>query len=72
VQAAAQAAWAKELSRITIEGVSPADQRRFATALYHSAIQPRNRTADRPDEDRARPSMMITTRCGTAIAPRSH
>jgi predicted alpha-1,2-mannosidase len=55
VRAAAAAAWDKALGRIRIEGVPEADQRRFATALYHATTLPRDRTGDRPDEDRGTP-----------------
>ncbi|MBB4153077.1 putative alpha-1,2-mannosidase [Sphingomonas jinjuensis] len=49
------AAWDRELSRATIDGVGDADKRRFYTALYHSAVQPRDRTRDQPVQDRASP-----------------
>lgn len=55
VKKAAGEAWNRELARITIDGVGQADKRRFYTALYHSMIQPRDRTADRPEEDRGTP-----------------
>ena len=47
-----QSAWNRELSRITIDGVGDADKRRFYTALYHSVVQPRDRTRDQPEADR--------------------
>ncbi|HEX8445172.1 MAG TPA: GH92 family glycosyl hydrolase [Sphingomonas sp.] len=50
-----RSAWNHELSRITLSGVPAADKRRFYTALYHSAIQPRDRTRDQPAADRATP-----------------
>ncbi len=55
VQAGTRAAWNRELARVTIDGVGQADKRRFYTALYHSAIQPRDRTRDQPVADRATP-----------------
>lgn len=55
VRDAAAAAWDRELGAITIEGVPEADQRRFATALYHATTLPRDRTSDRPDDDRKVP-----------------
>lgn len=55
VQAGVRADWERELSRATIEGVGPADKRRFYTALYHSVIQPRDRTLDQPVADRSTP-----------------
>ncbi|GAA3704126.1 GH92 family glycosyl hydrolase [Sphingomonas cynarae] len=55
VQAGTRAAWNRELARVTIDGVGQADRRRFYTALYHSAIQPRDRTRDQPVADRATP-----------------
>jgi predicted alpha-1,2-mannosidase len=50
-----RAAWNRELARVTIDGVGDADKRRFYTALYHSAIQPRDRTRDQPVADRTTP-----------------
>jgi predicted alpha-1,2-mannosidase len=47
-----QAAWNRELSRVTIDGVGDADKRRFYTALYHTAVQPRDRTRDQPAAER--------------------
>ncbi len=55
VRRGAQADWNRELSRATIDGVGAADKRRFYTALYHSAIQPRDRSRDQPEQDRAVP-----------------
>jgi predicted alpha-1,2-mannosidase len=55
VRAGTQAAWNRELSRVTIDGVGDADKRRFYTALYHSAVQPRDRTRDQPSADRNTP-----------------
>ncbi len=55
VRTAAGTAWDKALGRITIDGVPEGDKRRFYTALYHATILPRDRTADRPDEDRGEP-----------------
>lgn len=49
------AAWDRELSRATIDGVPDADKRRFYTALYHSAVQPRDRTRDQAEQDRGSP-----------------
>jgi len=55
VRTATQAAWNRELARVTIDGVGDADKRRFYTALYHSVIQPRDRTRDQPAADRSTP-----------------
>lgn len=49
------AAWNDQLARATIDGVGDADKRRFYTALYHSAVQPRDRTRDQPVQERATP-----------------
>jgi predicted alpha-1,2-mannosidase len=38
--------WSKELSKINIEGASDIDKKIFYTALYRSALMPRNRTND--------------------------
>ncbi|WP_443751261.1 GH92 family glycosyl hydrolase [Asticcacaulis solisilvae] len=51
VRTNAQAQWNAELSRIEISGVPDADLRRFYTALYHTAIQPRERTLDQADSE---------------------
>ena len=51
VQAQAQELWNNELQRIEISGVPDADLRRFYTALYHTAIQPRERTLDQSDSE---------------------
>jgi predicted alpha-1,2-mannosidase len=55
VRSAAARAWDGVLSKVTIAGVPEADKRRFYTALYHSAIQPRDRTQDQPEADRKTP-----------------
>lgn len=55
VRRGTQAAWNRELARATIDGVGDADKRRFYTALYHSAVQPRDRTRDQPLADRKTP-----------------
>ena len=49
VRNAAQSTWEKALSSITIDGASDTERRKFYTALYHTMVQPRNRTADNPD-----------------------
>lgn len=41
VRAEAAARWDKELSRITVEGGTPAQRTAFATAMYHAMIDPR-------------------------------
>ncbi|KQU49764.1 alpha-mannosidase [Sphingomonas sp. Leaf339] len=51
----AQTTWNHELARVTIDGVGAADKRRFYTALYHTTIQPRDRTRDQAPADRATP-----------------
>lgn len=48
---AAQDAWNKELNRIVISGVDDKALTRFYTALYHTAVQPRDRTLDQPDSE---------------------
>lgn len=55
VRTAGQSDWDRELARITIDGVSAADRTRFYTALYHSMIQPRDRTLDQGEADRTTP-----------------
>jgi predicted alpha-1,2-mannosidase len=55
VRSAAGKAWNNALGRITIDGVGAADRRRFYTALYHSGVQPRDRTQDQADTERASP-----------------
>lgn len=51
VQQSARSKWNAELGRIEIAGVPEGDQRRFYTALYHTAIQPRDRSVDQPDSE---------------------
>jgi predicted alpha-1,2-mannosidase len=51
VQQSARSKWNGELGRIEIAGVPEGDQRRFYTALYHTAIQPRDRSLDQPDSE---------------------
>lgn len=46
VESAAAAAWEKVLGLITVEGVPPAERAKFYTALYHTMLQPRDRTGD--------------------------
>jgi len=55
VRADAQAQWNDWLGRIQISGVSEADMKRFYTALYHTAIQPRDRSLDQADPDAGKP-----------------
>ena len=50
-RAAAQAQWNAWLGRVEISGVPDADLRRFYTALYHTAIQPRDRSLDQAEPD---------------------
>ena len=40
VHAAARASWKRELSRVIIDGATPAERRIFYTALYHSLLAP--------------------------------
>ena len=54
-RAAAQTAWTSELGRIEISGVPDADLKRFYTALYHTAIQPRDRSLDQADSELGTP-----------------
>jgi predicted alpha-1,2-mannosidase len=51
LRTAAQAQWNGELGRIEISGAPEADLKRFYTALYHTAIQPRDRILDQPDSE---------------------
>ncbi|ESQ86962.1 hypothetical protein ABAC460_21520 [Asticcacaulis sp. AC460] len=51
VRSQAREAWNTELGRIEISGVPDADKRRFYTALYHTAIQPRDRSLDQADSE---------------------
>jgi predicted alpha-1,2-mannosidase len=46
VRKVAQEDWDKELGRIEVSGVPQADLTRFYTALYHTSIQPRDRSLD--------------------------
>ncbi len=46
VKADAAAAWEKVLGLITLEGVAPAERAKVYTALYHTMLQPRDRTGD--------------------------
>jgi len=55
VRANAQAQWNDWLDRIRISGVPGADLERFYTALYHTAIQPRDRSLDQADPDTGAP-----------------
>ena len=43
---AAAAAWEEKLGLITIDGASAEEQKKFYTALYHTMVQPRDRTGD--------------------------
>jgi predicted alpha-1,2-mannosidase len=51
VRADAQVAWNHALGKIELSGVPEADMTRFYAALYHTAIQPRDRTLDQADAD---------------------
>ena len=55
LRATAAAAWRKELSAITIAGAPAEEQRIFYTALWHSFVQPRDRTGDLPGFDPRQP-----------------
>ncbi len=55
VRTGAQAQWNAWLGQIEISGVPDADLKRFYTALYHTAIQPRDRSLDQADPDIGRP-----------------
>ncbi|MFT4076938.1 MAG: GH92 family glycosyl hydrolase [Asticcacaulis sp.] len=55
VRQAAQSAWDASLSKIEISDVPEADLKRFYTALYHTAIQPRDRSLDQADGDLGTP-----------------
>jgi predicted alpha-1,2-mannosidase len=55
LRATAAATWRKELSAISLPGASPDEQRSFYTALWHSFVQPRDRTGDIAGYDLAKP-----------------
>ncbi|MGN6424336.1 MAG: GH92 family glycosyl hydrolase [Asticcacaulis sp.] len=55
VRAKAQEAWNGTLRSIEISGVPDADKTRFYTALYHTAIQPRDRSLDQADSELSQP-----------------
>ena len=46
LRAAAAATWRRELGAITLAGAPADEQRKFYTALWHSFVQPRDRTGD--------------------------
>lgn len=48
VVAGARTAWGRELGRITLEGATPEQQRKFYTALYHVFSMPTDRTGENP------------------------
>jgi predicted alpha-1,2-mannosidase len=52
----AQVAWNTRLSKIEVSGLDTAQTRRFYTALYHSSIQPRDRSLDQPAKEMGRPN----------------
>jgi predicted alpha-1,2-mannosidase len=49
VRTAAATAWDDKLGLITIEGAPVEEQKKFYTALYHTMVQPRDRTGDNPN-----------------------
>ena len=49
VKKAGMAAWEKKLSTIKIETPSEEQKKIFYTAMYHTMVQPRNRTGDNPN-----------------------
>ena len=49
LSARAQRIWDERLACLTIEGTDPETRRRFYSNLYHTFIQPRNRTGDFAD-----------------------
>ncbi|CAL4869796.1 hypothetical protein MMA231_04088 (plasmid) [Asticcacaulis sp. MM231] len=55
VREKAQNAWNTSLGQIEISGVPEPDLRRFYTALYHTAIQPRDRSLDQAEADLGTP-----------------
>lgn len=55
LRAAAAATWRKELGAILLAGAPPEEQRRFYTALWHSFVQPRDRTGDLVGYDSTNP-----------------
>ena len=50
-----QAAWNQELGRVELSGLGDRDLTRFYTALYHTAIQPRDRSLDQAKADLGAP-----------------
>ncbi|ESQ91845.1 hypothetical protein ABENE_09435 [Asticcacaulis benevestitus DSM 16100 = ATCC BAA-896] len=55
VRGKAQNAWNTSLGQIEISGVPEPDLKRFYTALYHTAIQPRDRSLDQAEADLGTP-----------------
>jgi len=48
VEASAKGDWTQALASVSIDGASDAERKQFYTALYHTMVQPRNRTGDNP------------------------
>lgn len=51
LRATAAATWHRALSVATLEGASDEESRKFTTAVWHSMVQPRDRTGDLPGFD---------------------
>jgi predicted alpha-1,2-mannosidase len=48
IKVAAREAWNEALGKIQVKGATPHERQLFYTALYHSLVMPRDRTADNP------------------------
>ena len=55
LRAAAAARWRRELGAITLSGAAPDEERMFYTSLWHSFVQPRDRTGDIATYDPTQP-----------------
>ncbi len=51
LRVAAAATWHRALSAVTLEGASDEEARKFTTGVWHSMVQPRDRTGDLPGFD---------------------
>jgi predicted alpha-1,2-mannosidase len=49
IEGSAKDAWVKALASVSIDGASDIERKTFYTALYHTMVQPRNRTGDNPN-----------------------
>jgi predicted alpha-1,2-mannosidase len=55
MKARAKAAWDEALAVITLEGSTPAVNRKFYSSLFHALVQPRDRTGDHANWDSTEP-----------------